>query len=159
MRKLTDDEKSYLRIAYKKGYRYIAKDLSGIIYFYKNEPTKVGNQWTVKMTKVHDIFESMLDFGVSYEDEEPTKIEALLNTGDTDWTQVKPFTPVYVRDEEGEEWTRAYFLEYMGDEDERERFKATYYSKWNYDGSFDTWRYCRLATQDEINKVFHEDKC
>ena len=159
MRKLTDDEKVYLRIAYKKGYRYIAKDLNGIVYFYKNEPTKVGVQWTVKQTKVHDIFESMIDFDVFYEDEEPTKINDLLNTGDTDWTQVKPFTPVLVRDSEDEDWTRAYFLKYTDDEDyERERFKATYYSKWTYEGSFDTWRYCRLATQDEINKVFHEDK-
>lgn len=151
MRRLTDDEKSYLRIAYVNGYKYVAKDFSGIIYFYKNEPTKVDNQWTVKMTKVHDIFESMLDFGVSYEDEKPTKIGDLLNTGGTDWTQVKPFTPVLVRDEEGEEWTRAYFLEYM--DDERERFNVTYNSKWTDDGSFDSWRYCRLATQDEINKI------
>ena len=155
---MTDDEKSYLRIAYKKGYRYIAKDLNGRIYFYKKEPTRAGVRWTVKMTKVHDIFESMLDFDVFYEDEEPTKIDDLLNTGDIDWTQVKPFTPVWVRDEEDEEWVSAYFLEYMGDEDERERFKATYYSKWTNDGTFYTWKYCRLATQDEINKVFHEEE-
>ena len=152
--KLLTDEKVYLKIAYKKGYRYIAKDLDGMVYFYKNKPTKILNQWVVKMTNAKDIFESMLDFDVSYEDENPTKIEDLLNTGGTDWAQVKPFTPVFVRNGEGEEWTRAYFLEHMGDE--RERFNATYYSKWTDDGSFHIWRYCRLATQDEINQVFHE---
>lgn len=151
MRRLTDDERSYLRIAYVNGYRYVAKDLSGIIYFYKNEPTKVGNQWTVKMTKVHDIFESMLDFGTSYEDEEPTRIDKLLNTGGTDWRQVKPFTPVFVRNSEDEDWTRGYFLEYT--DDEIERFNVTYYNKWTDDGSFHIWRCCRLATQEEIDEV------
>ena len=154
MRKLTDDEKVYLRIAYKKGYRYVAKNLDGIIYFYKKEPTKAGIQWTVKMTKVHDVFESMLDFGVSYEDEEPTKIDDLLNTGGTDWTQVKPFTPVWVRDEESEEWTMAYFLRY--DSEALYKYLVTYNGQWKHEGLFDNWRYCRLATQDEINKVFHE---
>lgn len=151
VKELTDNEKCYLRVAYVNGYRYVAKDFNGIVYFYKNEPTKVGSQWMVKITKLHDIFESMIDFGVSYEDEKPTKIYDLLGINNTDWSKVKPFTPVFVRDSENEDWVRAFFLEYT--DDERERFNATYYSKWTDDGSFDTWRYCRLATQEEVDEV------
>lgn len=48
MRRLTDDERSHLRIAYVNGYRYVAKDFNGRIYFYKNEPTKVGPNGRLK---------------------------------------------------------------------------------------------------------------
>lgn len=155
MRKLTDDEKIYLRIAYEKGYMYIAIDFSGRIYFYKNKPVKVkdGNQWVAKISDFHDIFESMLDFGATWEDEEPTRIEDLLGIDDTDWAQVKPFTPVLVRDSENDDWTRVFFLGIEYTDDERKLFKATFYGKWADDGEFSTWRYCRLATQEEIDEV------
>lgn len=84
MRKLTDDERSYLRIIYEKGYRYIATDFNGRTYLYKNEPTKTGTEWLAEIYKIHDVFESLIDFCTAWEDEEPTKIYDLLNTGVTD---------------------------------------------------------------------------
>ena len=150
MRRLTDDERSYLRIAYEKGCMYIATDFNCRTYFYKDKPVKADSEWMTKISDVHDIFESMIDFGATWEDEEPTKIADLLGIDETDWSKVNPFTPVLVRDEESEGWTRAYFLE----EDERKLFKATVYGKWAYDGEFCTWRYCRLASQEEINEIY-----
>ena len=79
MKELTDNEKVYLRIAYEKGYRYVATDLNGLIYFYKNKPVKVDNEWVVKISDINDIFESMIDFGATWGDEEPTRIEDLLH--------------------------------------------------------------------------------
>ena len=100
MKELTDNEKAYLQLAYDKGYRWIATDRSKETFFFKDKPVKADRQWMTKISDVHDIFESMIDFGATWEDEEPTKIADLLGIDETDWSKVKPFTPVLVRDEE-----------------------------------------------------------
>ena len=75
---------------------------------------------------------------------------------ETNLASVKPFTPVFVRDSEDDNWARVYFLGY--DSDAIYKYKATYSGRWTYDGIFESWKYCRLATQEEIDEVIVEVK-
>ena len=70
---------------------------------------------------------------------------------ETNWARVKPFTPVFVRDSEDETWTKVYFVNY--DSDVIYKYRATYSGPWTYDGVFESWKYCRLATQEEMEGV------
>lgn len=75
---------------------------------------------------------------------------------ETHWVHVKPFTPVFVRDSEDDDWTRVYFLGY--DSDAIYKYQATYSGQWTDDGIFESWKYCRIATQKEIDEVIVEVK-
>lgn len=151
MYNLTEDEKAYLRIAYDKGYRYVATDEDSFTCFYTEKPPKGVECWGEA-----NCTGSLVNFGTSWKDNEPTKIADLLGIDDTDWSQVKPFTPVWVRDNEGEEWEKALFLKRT--DDIRTPFMTTYYAKWTDDGSWEDWTYCRLATQKEIDEVTGENR-
>ena len=77
MRKLTDDEKAYLKIAYKKGYRYIATDKDNRTFFHESKPIKESYYWR---TFEDDCFRSLVNFGTFWEDEEPIEILDLLTS-------------------------------------------------------------------------------
>ena len=101
---LTDDEKAYLRIAYNNGYRWIAANEDCFVYFYDAKPEKIKGclgYWSGNIAS-----ESLIEFGTSWDDEEPTEIAKLLGVVGC---ETKPLTPVFVRDYDSDEWTKAYF--------------------------------------------------
>ena len=151
---LTDNEKAYLQLAYDKGYRYVATMRYGGTYFYSGKVKKYSeyNVWSEQCS--YKYTRSLCDYGTKWKDEEPVKIADLLGIDDTDWSKVNPYTPVWVRDSEDEEWEKAYFLEYLEYiDDERNRFCSACFGKRADDCSFASWKYCRLATQEEIDEV------
>lgn len=152
MRALTDNEKAYLQLAYDKGYRYIATERYGGTYFYSDKVKKYSahdvwlEQFTCKYTS------SLCDFGTKWEDEESTKIADLLGIDEVDWSKVKQFTPVWISCHENTPWQRAYFLKYK--KDELFKFRATVSGAWSFAVLDEvSWKYCKIATQDEINEV------
>ena len=107
MSELTENEKGYLQIAYNNGYRWIATDKDEDTNFYSEKPTKLGDFWSVNCDSIQ--IESIIDFGTSGYDEEPTSIADLLGVDDTDWDEVKPMTEVLVSDYK-DKWEKAYFV-------------------------------------------------
>lgn len=147
MRELTEDEKGYLRIVYENGYRYIATEKHGDTYFYETKPHKYDGSWYGGTC-----IESLLEFGTSWNDEHPTKIADLLGIDDTDWSQVAPFTPVWVRERDGQRWYRKVFLEFVPTNVEKP-FKVTSYCAWTHYDTYSNYAHCKLATQEEIDEV------
>ena len=75
---LTEDEKAVLRLLVPK-YKYIARDISGNLYGYKDKPIKMCSVWYV----TNCLYDSMCVFNnyfqcVQWEDNEPTLIADLL---------------------------------------------------------------------------------
>jgi len=71
-------------------------------------------------------------------------IESKIPKKPTDWSKVKKFAPVWVRDMEGGKWLKANFIRH-----EDGYFYATRYSEWVYkDGDDSPWRYCKLAEEE-----------
>ena len=76
--KLTKLEHEYLKEAIKNEYMYIACDVNGHIYFYKDKPFKSLDEWTVASNDCCGILDSLLNF-VKWEDEEPYNIDEILS--------------------------------------------------------------------------------
>ena len=75
--KLTKLEHEYLKEAIKNEYMYIACDVNGHIYFYKDKPFKSLDEWIVASNDCRGILDSLLNF-VKWEDEEPWNIDNIL---------------------------------------------------------------------------------
>lgn len=75
--KLTKLEHEYLKEAIKNEYMYIACDVNGRIYFYKDKPFKSLDEWIVASNDCRGILDSLLNF-VKWEDEEPWDIDNIL---------------------------------------------------------------------------------
>ena len=75
--KLTKLEHEYLKEAIKNEYMYIACDVNGHIYFYKDKPFKSLDEWIVASKDCCRILDSLFKF-VKWENESPTSIEELL---------------------------------------------------------------------------------
>lgn len=75
--KLTKLEHEYLKEAIKNEYMYIACDVNGYIYFYKDKPFKSLDEWIVASDDCRGILDSLLNF-VKWEDEEPWNIDNIL---------------------------------------------------------------------------------
>ena len=75
--KLTKLEHEYLKEAIKNEYMYIARDVNGHIYFYKDKPFKSLDEWIVDSNDCRGILDSLLNF-VKWEDEEPWNIDNIL---------------------------------------------------------------------------------
>lgn len=75
--KLTKLEHEYLKEAIKNEYMYIACDVNGHIYFYKDKPFKSLDEWIVASNDCRGILDSLLNF-VKWEDEEPWDIDNIL---------------------------------------------------------------------------------
>ena len=73
--KLTEDEKAILKNLPKE-YKWIARDESGWIFLYKNEPLKISISWSGSMYTTLP-FEHLFQF-IKWEDDEPYSIEDLL---------------------------------------------------------------------------------
>ena len=76
--KLTKLEHEYLKEAIKNEYMYIACDVNGHIYFYKDKPFKSLDEWSVDSNDCCGILDSLLNF-VKWEDEEPYNIDEILS--------------------------------------------------------------------------------
>ena len=75
--KLTEDEKVILRNL-PKGYKWIARDSSGMVYIYTQRPTKLSCIWSGNSFGGIVIpFDYLFQF-IKWEDEEPYSIEELL---------------------------------------------------------------------------------
>lgn len=75
--KLTKLEHEYLKEAIKNEYMYIACDVNGHIYFYKDKPFKSLDEWIVASNDCRGILDSLLNF-VKWQDEEPWNIANIL---------------------------------------------------------------------------------
>lgn len=75
--KLTKLEHEYLKEAIKNEYMYIACDVNGHIYFYKDKPFKSLDEWIVASNDCRGILDSLLNF-VKWADEEPYSIDEIL---------------------------------------------------------------------------------
>ena len=75
--KLTKLEHEYLKEAIKNEYMYIACDVNGHIYFYKDKPFKSLDEWIVASNDCRGILDSLLNF-VKWQDEEPYSIDNIL---------------------------------------------------------------------------------
>ena len=75
--KLTKLEHEYLKEAIKNEYMYIACDVNGRIYFYKDKHFKSLDEWIVASNDCRGILDSLLNF-VKWEDEEPWDIDNIL---------------------------------------------------------------------------------
>lgn len=76
--KLTKLEHEYLKEAIKNEYMYIACDVNGHIYFYKDKPFKSLDEWIVASNDCCGILDSLLNF-VKWENEEPYSINSILS--------------------------------------------------------------------------------
>lgn len=76
--KLTDEEDTCLTQLYSKGYRWMARDESGDLFAFKEEPEWNGNSWGAHMTDgFADLPGNLFSF-VSSQDDEPTAIEPII---------------------------------------------------------------------------------
>ena len=91
MKLLTDEEKAYLRIAYENGYRYVATDDDNKTFFYSKKPVEEFDYW---ITENGDCMKSLVNFGTSWKDEEPTEILDILTSNEC---KLKKFTSDYTK--------------------------------------------------------------
>lgn len=72
-----------LKTAFADGYRFVAKDQTGQVYAYKQQPKKRGYEWTASeeaaARRLHGEFECL-----SFEDDEPLSLDALFSGGDAE---------------------------------------------------------------------------
>lgn len=71
--RLSEDEYEYLKHKFDCGYDYLARDIDGKLYIYKDKPRKDRCEWLGLSHRVFGGYET-----VKWEDEEPTSIEVLL---------------------------------------------------------------------------------
>ena len=76
---LTQTAKGILELTIKKGYKFITRDEGGAVHLHRLEPHKSEYDWTER----HNIYYTLGFFGdlfpfVKWEDEEPTKINDVL---------------------------------------------------------------------------------
>lgn len=73
-------EKEILKRAKAKEYNYITKDRNKKIYIFNEEPEKISYEWILRNGKCYGlrIFNDLFQF-VTWKDEEPTKIDDVLN--------------------------------------------------------------------------------
>lgn len=74
---LTEDEKVILRNLPKE-YKWIARDLSGMVYIYAQRPIKESCLWSGDFGGLMLPFDHLFQF-IKWEDEEPYSIDDLLN--------------------------------------------------------------------------------
>lgn len=76
-------EHQELWLAYDDGYLFVAKDQTGQVYAYKQQPEKRGYEWTASeeaaARRLHGEFESL-----SFEDDGPLDLEALFGEDSAD---------------------------------------------------------------------------
>lgn len=78
MKRLTAEEKEYLRKVYESGGRYVTTDMhNSTAYFFKAKPMKGKACWLFAFK-----ISSLSNFGTSWSDEEPTKILDLLESNE-----------------------------------------------------------------------------
>lgn len=143
---MNEDIRKHVLIALDAtGYRYIVRDKAGDLYAFEDEPFKSGNEWNAYDYEVADINKlEHLFKDVTWESGEYLDVEKELKT--IDWTKVPKDTKVYVRNDENEEWEKAYFECYKPKESPQEPFitfgcGATSWSA----QECESWRYCKLA--------------
>ena len=75
---ITEDEKTILRNLSEK-YEWIARDESGVLYIYHDKPKKNSFAWAVGFgSRCLSLFDHLFQM-IRWEDDEPWKIEDLLN--------------------------------------------------------------------------------
>ncbi len=81
--KLTRLEHEVLKLYFKKGYQYVARDEGSTLYFYKTHPFKINDTWTDATASYSHFWTSgiwgeLFKF-IKWEDSEPYSIEGMLN--------------------------------------------------------------------------------
>lgn len=75
--KLTDDERKLLEIAYNQSFKWIARNETGSLDFFKDKPIKEYHVWADQDGYWLETFDDMFEF-IKWEDKEPYSIEELL---------------------------------------------------------------------------------
>lgn len=138
-----------LQRLYNQGYRYLARDKSGIIDAHKTRPKKFNTVWSSDYCVRHfnetfDIFDD-----IQWTDEEPLDIAKEL--GIIDWSKVPVDTKVLVSSD-GTAWSRKYFHEYSPDNDYPFFVFDFGRTSWTTTGSSVGYKYCKLAEEGMIDE-------
>lgn len=133
-----------MKYLYKKGYRYIARDIDNDIYAFGKKPSLAGGLWLcgdgnyIRLNSFDDLFDDVIA--------KETVLDIGAEVGTIDWNKIPVDTKVLVNDG-GIEWYKRYFAGYNEGSEYPYKVFGIGTTSWSNDvtTSVTNWKYCRLA--------------